>query len=54
MNKTRIEAQRAKPRAPTLAIDALIGDKEQTEKKEERTKKEARSESPTQVPSYDP
>ena len=32
--KTRFEAQRAKPRTPTPAIDALIGDEEQTEKEE--------------------
>ena len=37
------EAQRAKPCAPTLAIDELIGDEEKTGKKEERTKKETGS-----------
>ena len=42
--------QRLKPHVPTLAIDALIGDEEQTGKKEERTKKETGSGSPTQVP----
>ena len=38
--KKRIEAQRAKLRTPSPVIDALIGDEEQTEKKEEKTKKE--------------
>ena len=32
--KKRIEAQRAKPRTRTPAVDALIGDEEQTRKKE--------------------
>ena len=31
--KKRIEVERAKPRTPTPAIDALIGDKEQTGRK---------------------
>ena len=36
-----IEAQRAKPRTPTPAIDSLIGNEEQTgEKKSEQRKKQ--------------
>ena len=31
--KTRIEAQRAKPRTPNKVTDALIGEEEQTGKK---------------------
>ena len=38
MEEKRIQAQRAKPRTQTPAVDALIGEKEQTGQKE-RTKK---------------
>ena len=38
--KKRIEEQRVKPLTPTPAIDALIGDEEQTGKKEEKRKKQ--------------
>ena len=34
-----IEAQRAKPRTPTPAVDALIGDEEQTGKKKKEQRK---------------
>ena len=44
--KKRIEAQRVEPRTPTPAVDALKGEEE----KEERTKKETGSGSPTQLP----
>ena len=37
--KKRIEAQRAKQRTPTPALDALIGDEEQTGKKKREQRK---------------
>ena len=40
MKEKRIEAQRAKPCTPTPAIDALIGDEEQKEKRREQRKKQ--------------
>ena len=46
--KKRIKAQRAKPPS-ILAIDALIGNEEQTGKKEEKAKKETGSGSRTQL-----
>ena len=39
--KKRIEAQRAKPRTPTSAIDALIGEEEQTGKKKGKRRKKS-------------
>ena len=57
-NKIRVEAQRAKPHTPTLAIDALIGEEEQTEKRREnKERNRERLSSPAtlnpSVPSYD-
>ena len=39
-----------KPRTPTPAMDALIGDEEKVRKKEARAKKERGSSPPTQLP----
>ena len=57
--KERYESQRVRPRTPSRVIDALIGDEEQTGKKErEKRKKKERHPNPAtlepSVASYDP
>ena len=46
----RIEAQRAKPRTPTPATDALIGDEQKTGKRREQRIKRTRSGFTAQLP----
>ena len=59
MEEKKIEAQRAKPRTPTPAMDALTGDEEQTGGKEEnKERKRERVSNPPMldhsVASYNP
>ena len=56
MKKKRIEAQRAKPRTPTPAIDELIGEEEQTGKKKVRNRERVSNPATldASISSYDP